>query len=160
MGLFSKKQEQSNEAIEVCTLFYNPFMSKICISTPNDFELGKVLGASMKELAKYTHELKIGTESLESLLRRSECLNSSYYGITDFRVVKCDGRQFVDEVFISLRGKHNYDVRYKLQYAGPLDLLPIWYKDYDNNWESVLKPNDEILWELICEANDYDGKNI
>ena len=114
----------------------------------------------MKELARYTHELKIGAESLETILRRSDCFNGDIYRITDFKIVKCDGKQFVDEVFISLRGKHNYDVRYKVCYACPIDLLPVWYKDFDYNWEGVTKANDKILWELICEANNTDGNNI
>lgn len=160
MGLFSRQSEPQRDSIEVSFCNYNPFLSKIVIDTPNDFDLGKTLGRSMKELARYTHELKIGAESLETILRRSDCFNGDIYRITDFKIVKCDGKQFVDEVFISLRGKHNYDVRYKVCYACPIDLLPVWYKDYDYNWEGVTKANDKILWELICEANNTDGNSI
>ena len=153
MGLFSRQSEPPKDALEVSEEAYGNVIDKICVSTPNDYNLGKTLGIAMQELAKYTHELKIGTESLESILKKSKWFNSGYYHIADFKVVKCNGEQLVDEVMISLRGEHNYDVRYKVSYFCPIELLPIWYKDYDHNRENVVKPDDDILWELICEKN-------
>lgn len=160
MGLFFHKPEPPKDTIEVNEEYYDSTIGKISVFTPNDHELGKALGHSMQELAKYTHELKIGATSLETILRKSECLNSSYYRIKDFKIIKCNGEQLVDEVFISFSGEHNYDVRYKVSYFCPIELLPIWYKDYDRNRERVVKPDDEILWELICELNDYDGTHV
>lgn len=153
MGLFFNKPEPPQNAIEVSEEAYGNVIDKICVSTPNDYNLGKTLGIAMQELAKYTHELKIGTESLESILKKSKWFNSGYYHIADFKIVKCNGEPLVDEVMISLRGEHNYDVRYKVSYFCPIELLPIWYKDYDHNRENEVKPDDDILWDLICEKN-------
>ena len=160
MGLFFHKQEPQRDSLEISEEYYDNVISKISVFTPNDHALGKALASSMQELAKYTHELKIGANTLEYLLKRSKELNTGYYSITDFKIIKCNGEQLIDEVFISLRGKHNYDVRYKVSYSCPVELLPIWYKDYDFNKERVIIPDDKYLWELICELNNYTNNDV
>ena len=155
MGLFFNKPEPPRDAIEVSEETYGSIIDKISVYTPNDYSLGKTIGRAMEEMASHTHELKIGTESLEDVLKKSKCFNSGYYHITNFKILKCNGEQLVDEVMISLRGKHNYDVRYKVSYFCPIELLPIWYRDYDHNREHDVRPDDDILWELMCEKNHW-----
>lgn len=160
MGLFSRKPEPKKRTIEVSESYYEGTANQLFIHTPNDEELGKMLGYAMINIAKLSHEFLIGNESLETILRQCDLFNRGYYKMTDYKILKCGGEQLVDEVFISLRGQRNLDVRYKLQYDRPVNLIPIWYKDLDYHQEHVLKNIDPILWELICDFNHYQNNEI
>lgn len=160
MGLFSHKLETKRDAIEVFESYYEGTANKLFIHTPNDVELGKMLGFSMKKIANISHEFLIGDKSLEEILRNCDLFNRGYYKITEYKILKCEGEQLVDEVFISLRGKRNLDVRYKLQYDRPVNLIPIWYKDLDYHQEHVLNNIDPILWEVICDCHKYSNNKI
>lgn len=155
MSLFFKNKPQDPiEPFKVTELYYEN-VGMISVEANAERKIAIALGESMQKIAQLSGQLLIGDKSLEQILKNSKCFNGSYWEITDYKIIRCDGKPLVDEIFMSLRGRQNLDVRYKVLYMTPVELIPVWYRDITHSIERYVICGKH--WELIKDINHYDN---